>query len=50
MGTFHLPASLEGLLIPAYELEEKQSFILTLFPCLQIKVKAPLLYSMLYQL
>lgn len=42
-GTYHISASPEGLLIPAYELEEKQSFIFTLFSCLQIKVKAPVL-------
>lgn len=42
-GTYHISASPEGLLISAYELEEKQSFIFTLFSCLQIKVKAPVL-------
>lgn len=44
-GTYHILPSSEGLLIPAYELEEKQSFIFALFSCLQIKVKAPVLQS-----
>lgn len=39
----HPSASQEGLLIPEYELQENQSFIFTLFSCLQIKVKAPVL-------
>lgn len=42
-GTSHISASPESLLIPASEPEEKQSFIFTLFSCLQIKVKAPVL-------
>lgn len=39
----HTSASPEGLLIPEYKLQENQSFIFTLFSCLQIKVKAPVL-------